>query len=56
MNWPQYTYLFFFAMGLGISIVQHGTPKTGKNNFFGSLFGGLVCLALLYYGGFFNEH
>jgi len=51
---PQLTYLAMTFMGLGIAIVQHGTPKKpSKNNAWLSIIGTAVVMALLYKGGFF---
>lgn len=53
MGIPQILMIVIIAMGLGISMVEHGTPKTGKNNFFVSLIAYAIEIALLYFGGFF---
>lgn len=33
MNWAFYTFAVLWIMGLGLSLAEHGSPKTGKNNF-----------------------
>lgn len=53
MGIPQILMIVIIAMGLGISMVEHGKPKTGKNNFFTSLIASVIEIALLYFGGFF---
>lgn len=52
--WPQLTYLALIVFSLGISLEQHGNPKTGKENFWTSMTASALTLFLLYQGGFFN--
>lgn len=52
---PQLIYLAMVFMALGLALAKHGEPRTGKINFFSSLFSGIMMLALLYWGGFFTK-
>lgn len=52
--WPQLTYLALIVFSLGISLEQHGKPKTGNESFWISLTASATSLFLLYQGGFFN--
>lgn len=54
MNAPQIIILVLFFISLLISANQHGKNKTGKHDFFVSLFSSLLHLLLLYWGGFFK--
>jgi hypothetical protein len=51
---PQALYVGLTAMGFGISLKEHGTPKTGTNNVTHSIISLGITYALLYYGGFFK--
>lgn len=51
---PQIILLVLICFGLGITIVKHGEPKTGKENFYVSFVAQVIYLGLLYWGGFFN--
>ena len=52
--WPQLTYVALIVFSLGITLEQHGNPKTGKENFWTSLTASALTLWLLYMGGFFK--
>ena len=54
MSTPAIIYIVITAMGLGISMQQHGQPKTGKHSLWVSLFAIAIMATLLYLGGFFN--
>lgn len=54
MRLPQILLIGLYAMSLGISMSDHGKPKTGKENFGYSLIGVILTLGLLYWGGFFS--
>lgn len=47
--------LFLLAMYLGISLDKHGEDKTGKFNFWTSLFSAAIYLVLYYYAGIFDN-
>jgi len=51
--WPQYIFLFFVVLGLGINLAKHGEPR-GNYNIFWNMFDASITLALLYFGGFFK--
>ena len=51
---PQIVYLLLLALGLGITMEQHGKPKTGKHNFWVSLIAAALSFAIVWWGGFFN--
>lgn len=55
MHWPQYTYLAITLFALGISVSEHGKPKTGKESFWTFAIGNVIGLSLLYFGGFFSH-
>jgi len=40
--------------GLGVQLVQHGTPKTGKHNVFTGAVGFTIMWTLLWWGGIFS--
>lgn len=50
----QIIYLVLICMALGMSLVNHGKPKTGTNNFWISLLSAAIQIGLLYGGGFFS--
>ena len=52
--WPQFTYVALLVFSLGITLEQHGKPKTGKENFWTSLAACALAIWLLYEGGFFK--
>ena len=52
--WPQLTYVALIIFSLGISLEQHGKPKTGNHSFWISTLATALTLWLLYQGGFFN--
>lgn len=54
MGLPQIILIGLYAMSLGISMSNHGKPKTGKENFGSTLVGIVLTFGLLYWGGFFN--
>jgi hypothetical protein len=54
MMLPQIIILVLLAMGLGISLVQSGKPKTGTHSFWVQAISTTITLAILYWGGFFN--
>lgn len=54
LGMPQLIYLGLTLIGIGVSMAQHGKPKTGKENVFVSLIANAVSFMLLYWGGFFN--
>lgn len=54
LHWPQITMLVLLVLGLGISMEQHGRPKTGTHSFWSQLFAAAITFTLLYFGGFFG--
>lgn len=52
--WPQYTIAALQLIGLGISLVKHGKPKTGTENFGSSIVAVVLFSWLLYMGGFWS--
>ena len=51
--WPQYTYLALILISVGVTIARYGEPKRDRYDF-GDLIGAVICLWLLYEGGFFH--
>lgn len=51
---PSIVFLALVLLNLGITIFEHGKPKTGNNNFWISLIGNSITIAILYWGGFFD--
>lgn len=51
-TWPQWVFLFFWAMGIGITIAKFGKPKA---DFYdgADLLGAALAIWLLWMGGFF---
>ena len=54
MGWPQIVWIILTAMGLGCSMVKHGEPKEGKENFWTVLIANAFVAYLLWQGGFFG--
>ena len=54
MKAPQIILIIIYALGLGISLEQHGKPKTGTESFWKSLLATAIIFALLIWGGFFS--
>lgn len=50
----QITYIVLMCLSLGISLKEHGEPKTGYNNFWTSLLAVGIQIGILYMGGFFS--
>ena len=55
MNWPQITWIALVSLGLGMTLVKHGEPRTGTRSFWWELFGTLATAWLLWSGGFFSQ-
>lgn len=53
MSTPAIIYLVLSGIGLLISAHDHGKPRT-PTNFWTTLAAGILCLGLLYWGGFFK--
>jgi LPXTG-motif cell wall-anchored protein len=51
--WPQITILIIWVLSIGISMGQHGKPRTGNNSLWLTLFGMMISAFILYSGGFF---
>lgn len=54
MKAPQIILIIIMAMGLGIEMMQHGEPETGKHNFWSALLGKGILITLLWLGGFWG--
>ncbi len=54
MGFPQILWLVIQALGLGLALKEHGSYKTGKNNFWISLSSVIVTALILWWGGFFG--
>jgi len=54
MKAPQIILIIIYAINLGIALMQHGTEKEGTNSFWVILFGTILNMGLLWWGGFFN--
>jgi LPXTG-motif cell wall-anchored protein len=54
IGFPQMIYIILWGMSMGMAIVRHGQPETGKHNAIVSGIAGIIMLALLYWGGFFT--
>lgn len=50
----QIIWIVLICLSLGISISEHGKPKTGNNSFWTSLVATIVNVFILYMGGFFG--
>jgi len=53
MNWPQIILIIWMAMGLGISITEHGEPKNRETSFWVTAVSDIIIVFILYKGGFF---
>jgi len=51
---PQIINIILTSLVLGMSMVEHGKPKTGNENFFTTLIGVVMMNGLLYWGGFYK--
>ena len=51
---PQIIQLGIMFLALGLSMAQHGKPKTGKESFWTTLVAIGIQFGILYWGGFFN--
>lgn len=54
MGTPQIIWFVLFGVGLGVSILKDGKPKTGTHNLFHDLIAYALSAALLWWGGFFG--
>ncbi|KHS67332.1 lytic murein transglycosylase [Pectobacterium brasiliense] len=55
MNWPQITWIVLVSLGLGMTLMKHGEPRTDKHSAWWALFGALATAWLLWCGGFFSQ-
>jgi hypothetical protein len=53
MGAPQIIVIVLLALILGMALAKDGKPK-GNWSFFGQLFGAVIHVGLLYWGGFFS--
>lgn len=51
--WPQYIYLALMLFGLGVSVANHGKPRSDENAIT-TLVATVLGFFLLYMGGFFR--
>jgi hypothetical protein len=42
------------VLNLGIAIAKHGEPEKGKHSAWTTLFGAVITMAILWWGGFFG--
>jgi hypothetical protein len=54
-GWPQITLFALLMMALGISMKEHGNPKSGAYNAWITFFAVALELFILYSGGFFSN-
>lgn len=54
MNICKIIYLCWLMLGVGVELAQHDKPKTGHHNFWITLIGVALQLALLTGAGFFE--
>jgi hypothetical protein len=52
-GWPQMVQACLVLLALGVSLADHGKPKTGRTNFFVTLFAVAVSTTILVFGGFY---
>ena len=50
---PQILICLIFIIGLVQNCIKHGEPKDGEYNFWGTLIGVIINVAILKWGGFF---
>jgi LPXTG-motif cell wall-anchored protein len=55
MGYPQVIMILLFGCGAGSCLVEHGAPKTGKNNAWTGLISAALMAALLWWGGFWDS-
>lgn len=54
MGIPQIIMIVLFAMGLGITLIKNGEPRTDNYSFGMSFVATVIQVALLWWGGFFE--
>lgn len=54
MRAPQIIYIIVWAMGLGVSLVNHGKVEFKRESFWKTLLGTAIEVCLLIWGGFFG--
>ncbi len=54
MSWQQIVMIVWLSWIVLIGLIDHGKPKTGKNNFFISLLSAAFMAVILYTGGFWR--
>jgi hypothetical protein len=54
MGFPQVVVIVLYSLSLGMSFMQHGKPKTGKYDAWGTLFATIIMILILNWGGFFK--
>jgi len=52
MSAPQITMITLYAIGLGVAFAQHGSPKSGTENFWITAAATGVAIGILWWGGF----
>ncbi len=53
---PQLIYLGFAVYAVVSDAINHGKPKTGKQNVWTTIVAVLIVIVLLSWGGFFSKH
>jgi hypothetical protein len=53
MGAPQIIWIILSAMSVGMALIQHGKPETGRQNAWVSIAAAAIVNSLLYWGGFF---
>lgn len=51
---PQIIILLLYGINIGATGIQHGEPKTGKENFWATLISTAINAAILWWGGFWE--
>jgi soluble lytic murein transglycosylase-like protein len=54
MSWPQFVFIAWHFLGLGLILSKHGKPQPAYN-IWHSLIGSILLFSLLYIGGFFSQ-
>ena len=54
MSWQQIAMIVWLAMTVGVSLVNHGAPRTGKHNALIEILSAGVMAYILWSGGFWK--
>ena len=55
IGWPQIIWVILMCINLGMSMMQHGEPREGRNNAWVTALSLAIIVPLLYWGGFFSS-